>query len=112
MEDISAQAAKQPISEVSHARAIHFCLLDPEFTTEHLRTSGAQSAATLLGPAKALVTTTLTSLFRQVGTMRRAALRTVAWALVFLFPSLVLGPHRPRAPSSAIKAEMKARLDL
>jgi hypothetical protein len=44
--------------------------------------------------------------------MRGEALRTTAWSLVFLFPTLVLEPHRPRAPSSAAKAETEARDDL
>ena len=32
--------------------------------------------------------------------------------LVFLFPTLVLGPHRQRSPSSVLKTEITARLDL
>jgi hypothetical protein len=44
--------------------------------------------------------------------MRGEALRTAALYLVFLFPTLVFGPHRPGAPSSAVKAKAEARVDL
>ena len=42
--------------------------------------------------------------------MRGDTLRTVAWSLVFLFPTLVLGPHRPGGPSSAVRAETEVRI--
>jgi len=86
--------------------------LNPNFTMDHLRTSGLQSSASLRGPSRALVTTMVKSLFRQALTTRGEALRIDAWSLVFLFPTLVLGPHRPGAPSSAVKAKTDARIDL
>ena len=53
-----------------------------------------------------------TALFKLAVTTRGDALRTAAWDAVYLFPIMVLGPHRPRAPSSAVKAETELRLDL
>ena len=44
--------------------------------------------------------------------MRGEDLRTTSWALVFIFPFLVLDPHRAGASSSTIKARTKARLNL
>ena len=41
------------------------------------------------------MTSTVTSLFRQAVTIRGDTPRTAGWSLVFLFPTLVLGPHRP-----------------
>jgi hypothetical protein len=79
---------------------------------DHLRTSGAQSVAAIPGPANAKVTSIVTSLFRQDATIQGDTLRTVAWSLVFLFPTLVLGPHRPGAHSSAVKAAAEAQISL
>ncbi len=95
-----------------HAPAIHFCLTNPTFTMDNLRTSEAQSSASLPGPSRSLVTSVVTSLFKQAVSTRGDSLRTAAWSLVFLFSTLVLGPHRPGAPSSVVKAETEARLDL
>ena len=74
--DLARAASSQPNNAAPHALAINFCLLNPAFTMEHLRTSGAQSSVSIPGPAKALmVTSTVTSLFRQaIVTMRGAAL--------------------------------------
>jgi hypothetical protein len=77
---------------------------------DHLRTSGAQFAASILGPSKALITITASTLFLQVVTMRGDALHTVARSLVFLFPTLVLVPHRAGSPSSSAKAETEAKI--
>ncbi len=84
----------------------------PSFTMEHLRTSGLHTSTTIPGPSRALITSTVTSLFRQAVTMRGEAPRSVAWSLVFLFPTLVMGPHRPGVASSAVRSETEARIDL
>jgi len=110
--DIATHAVAHPFPVVPLAPVVNFCLLNPSYTVEHLRTSGAQFAASSPGPAKTIVTTIITSLFRQAVTMKGEALRTYVWSLVFLFPSIVLGPHQSGAPSSAVKAETEARLDL
>ena len=112
MGDIARDSATQVNPATPHAPAINLCVLNPTFTMEHLRTSRAQSASSIPSPSKALVTSIVTSLFRQVVTMRGDALRSAAWSLVFLFPTFVLGPHRPRAPSLEVKAETQARVDL
>jgi len=112
LDDLAREASSQPNSAAPHSPALNFCLLNPNFTMDHLRTSGAQSAATIPCPAKAEVTTMVTSLFRQVATIRGNTLCTVAWSLVFLFPTLVLGPHRPGAPSSVVKVETEAWISL
>ena len=110
--DLARTATTHSHPAAPHALAVNFCLLDPNFTMDHLRTSELQPSASLPGPSRALVTTMVTSLFRQAVTTRGESLRIVAWSLVFLFPTLVLGPHRPGAISSAVKAETEARLDL
>jgi len=110
--DIARAAEAAPHPQAPHAPAINFCLANPSFTMEHLRTSGLQTSTAVPGPSRALITSTVTSLFRQAVSMRGEALRSAAWSLVFLFPTLVLGPHRPGAASSAVKAETEARIDL
>ena len=105
-------AETSPNMQTPHAPAIHFCLANPSFTMEHLRTSGLQTSTTLPGPSRALITSTVTSLFRQAVTMRGEAMCSTAWSHVFLFPTLVLGPHRPGAASSSVKSETEARIDL
>ena len=110
--EIAREAAAQPSPAVPHAPAINVCLLNSEFIVEHIRTSGAQSAASIPYPSKALITTIVSALFRRPVTMRGDALRTDVWFIVFLFSTPVLGPHRARAPSSPAKADTKARIDL
>jgi hypothetical protein len=109
--DIARDAATQVNPAAPHAQAINFCVFNPTFMMEHLRMSRAQSASSILGPSKALVRSILTSLFRQAVTMRGDALHSAAWSLVFIFPTLVSGPHRPGAPSSAVKTETQAMVD-
>jgi hypothetical protein len=110
--DLAMNTSSQPNNAAPRAPAINFCLLNPAFTMILLRTSSTQSSALIVSQAKALVTSTVTSLFRQTVTMREDALRTATWSLVFLFPTLVLGPHRPGAPSSVVKVETEARTSL
>jgi len=110
--DLGRHAAIQPSSAAPHAPAINFFLLNSVFTLDYLRTLGAQSSVSILCPSKTIVTSIVTSLFRQAVTMRGDALRIAAWSLVFLFPTLVLGPHRAGAPSSTVKAETEATIDL
>ena len=110
--DIAAQAAEQPPPDLPHAPTVNFCRVNPAFTQDHLRTSWTQSASTLPGPAKANIIMESTTLFKLAVTTRRDALRTFAWDAVHLFPTLVLGPHRQGAPSSAVKAETELKLNL
>jgi hypothetical protein len=112
MEDIATRAATQTNPVATYIPFVNFCLLNPAFIVEHLRMSGAQFAASLPNPTKTLVTATITSLFCKAVPMRVEEIRTITWAMVFLFPSLFLGPQRPGAPSSAVKEETKARLNL
>ena len=110
--DISRAAETAPNLQAPLASAIHFCMANPSFATEHLRIAGLQTSTTIPGPSRALSTSTVASLFRQAVTMRGEALRLDAWSLVFLFPTLDLGPHRPGAASSAVESETEARIDL
>ena len=110
--DKTTQVVVQPLPDLSRAPTLNFCRLNPNFTRDYLRTSGTQFATSLPGQFKAWIPTECTSLFRLAVTTRVDALRTVAWDLVHLFPTLVLGQHRLRAPSSAVKVETVARLDL
>jgi len=112
LEDIARDTATQPSQVAPRAPAINCCVLNPAFTMEHLRTSGAQSTASIPGPSKAFVTSMVTSLFRQVVTMRGDALRSASCSLVFLFLTLVLGPHRSGTPSSMVKAETQAMIHI
>ena len=112
LSDMAREAATHPHPAAPHAPVIFFCLTNPTFTMDHLRTSRAQSSASLPGPCRSLVTSVVTSLFKQDVNTRGDSLRTAAWSLVFLFSTLVLGPNRPGAPSSVVKAETEARLDL
>jgi hypothetical protein len=112
LSDLAREVAAHPLQAAPHAPAINFCLLNPAFTMNQLRTSGAQSSTSIPSPSRTPITSTVTSLFRQAVSMRGESLRTVVWSLVFLFPTLVLGPHRSEAPSSVVKAETEARVDL
>ena len=110
--DIAALAAVHPIPGLPHAPAVTYCHTTPGFATEHLRLSGTLSAASLPGPCRELITAECVKLFRLAVSTRGDALRTAAWDAVHLFPTLVMGPHRAGAPSSAVKAEVLSRLDL
>ena len=52
LRDIAMQARAITIHVVPHAHVFTFCLRNPSFTMEHLRTSGAQSAASISGLSK------------------------------------------------------------
>jgi hypothetical protein len=54
----------------------------------------------------------VTELFNKAADVRREALREAAWDVLFLFPTLVLGPQKPGASSSTVISEVAARLDL
>jgi hypothetical protein len=99
LSDLAREAPTHPHPVAPHAPAIYFCLTNPTFTMDYLRTSGEQTSASLQGPCRSLVTSVVTSLFQQAVSTREDNLRTAVWSLVFLFPTLVLGPHRPGAPS-------------
>ena len=64
LDDRVGEATVQPNMVAPHAPTINFCLMNPTFTMEHLRTSGAQYASSIPSSSKALVTSTFTSLFR------------------------------------------------
>ena len=112
IDDLAREASSQPNSTSPHGFALNFCLLNPAFTMDHLRNSGARSAAAIPGPAKTQVTSIVISLLRQEVTIRGDILRTDVWSLVLIFPTLVFGPHRPGAHSSAVKVETEARISL
>jgi hypothetical protein len=51
LDDIARDEAAQPNPQMPHAPAIIFCLANPSFTMEHLRTFGAQSSTSIPGPS-------------------------------------------------------------
>ncbi len=50
-------------------------------------------------------------LLNKAADIRGQVLREVAWDALFLFPTLVQGPQKPGASSSAVKAEMAQRVE-
>ena len=54
----------------------------------------------------------MTELLTQAADVRGMVLREAAWDALFLFPTLVMGPQKPGASATAVKAEVAARLDL
>jgi hypothetical protein len=54
----------------------------------------------------------ITGLLNKATITRGEVLRETAWDALFLFSTLVLGPHKPGAASSTVKTEVAARLDL
>ena len=54
----------------------------------------------------------ITDLLNTAADIRGEILREAAWDALFLFPTLVLGPQKPGALSSAVKAEMAQRVEL
>ncbi len=54
----------------------------------------------------------LTELFNKTADITWEVLREAAWDALFFFPTRVLGPQRPGASSTTVKAEIAARLDL
>jgi len=73
--DIAAHDAEQPLPDLPHAPAVHFCRHHPRFTRDPLRTSGTQSSSSLPGPVKASIIVESTTLFRLVVTRRGNALK-------------------------------------
>jgi hypothetical protein len=95
-----------------HSDAVEFCCQNPAFTPFHIRTSGCQSAASLPKPCVQLLQPLITELFNKAATTKGETQREAAWAAVFLFPMLVSGPQKSGDASSAVKAEISARLTL
>jgi len=54
----------------------------------------------------------VTDLYNKAADIRGEVLREAAWDALFLFPTLVVGPQKPGASSSAVKTEVATRLDL
>ncbi len=76
------------------------CNAKPEFTATHMRTSENQSADALPVPALVLLTPVIANLLTKAHSTRGNILRDAAHEAFLLFPTLVLGPQRPRASSS------------
>jgi len=77
----------------------------------HMKMSGCQSAVAIPKPCIAAMLPVVTDLYNKAADIRAEVLREAAWDALFLFPTLVLGPHKPCA-SSVVKSEVAARLDL
>ena len=95
-----------------HTAAVKFCTTNPDFTPLHLRTSGCQSAVNIPKPSLQQLLPVLTELLTKAADVRGTVLREAAWDALFLFPTLVLGPQKPGASATAVKAEIATRLDL
>ena len=108
-----ARAAKfDPGSAPPHSAAVEFCCSNPNFNLVHKRTSGCQSAVALPKPSLPVILPVITDLLTKAADTTWDVLREAAWGALFLFPTLVLGPQKPGASSSAVKAEMSQRLNL
>ena len=94
-----------------HAAAVEFCRENPAFTPIHLRTSGCQSVAALPNPYLQQMLPCLPEIFTKAATNRGDAQWEAVWGALFLFPTLVLGPHKVGAASSTVKTEIADRLD-
>jgi hypothetical protein len=105
-------ARSAPATVPPHSAAVDFCCSHPEFTPIHMRTSGCQSAVSLPKPCLSTITPVITDLLNKAADVRGEVLREAAWDALFLFPTLVLGPQKPGASTTAVKAEMTIRLDL
>jgi hypothetical protein len=77
-----------------------------------MKLSGCQSAVAIPKPSIAALLPVVTDLCNKAADIRGEVLREAAWDALFLFPTLVLGPHKPGISSSAVKLEVAARLDL
>jgi hypothetical protein len=108
----AATARSAPERVPPHTAAVEFCSANPDFTPLHLRTSGCQSAVSIPKPSLHLLLPVITDLMNKAADVRGVELREAAWDALFLFPTLVLGPQKPGASTTAVKAEMAARLDL
>jgi len=105
-------AATDPTIVPMSFAAIAFCLANADFTSHHMRTSGLLSAATLPTPSLSQLIPFIKDLLERAHSTRGVLLRDDAQEALFLFPTLVLGPQRPGASSSSVRAETTARLDL
>ena len=112
---LSAQARvarSAPHSVPPHSAAVEFCSQHPSFTPLHMRESGCLSAVAIPTPSLAALLPVATDLFNKAADTRGENLREAAWDALFLFPTLVLGPQKPGASSSSVRAEIASRLDL
>jgi hypothetical protein len=107
-----AHARQDPPLATLHVAAIAYCTDNPDFTDIHMRTFGTQSAATLPTHAQALFILIIVDLVIRARTTRGELLRNEAQEALLFFPTSVLGPQRPGASSSSVKAEVNSRLDL
>jgi hypothetical protein len=106
------QTTKDPASAPVNSAAIAFCLANADYTGLHMRTSNLQSAVALPTPSLSHLTPFIQDLLERAHSTRGVLLRDAAQEALLLFPTSVLGPQRPVASSSSVKAEMIARLDL
>jgi hypothetical protein len=88
------------------------CCVNHGFTPIYLRTSCCQSSPSLPKPCQQKLVHNIADLFAKVADTRGEILREAAWDALFLFRTLVLGPQKPGASSSSVKAEITTRLDL
>jgi hypothetical protein len=77
-----------------------------------MKLSGCQSAVAIPKPSTAALLRVVTDLCDKAADTRGEVLREAAWDALFLFPTLVLGPHKFVISSSVVKTEVAARLDL
>jgi hypothetical protein len=72
--------------------AITFCYDHPDFAVSHMKTSGAQSAATLPTPAMSFLTPAIADLVNRAHSTRGSLMRDVAYEALLLVPTLVFDP--------------------
>ena len=105
-------ARSDPSHAPPHFAVVEFCNTHPDFTPFHMKMSGCQSTVAIPKPCIAALLPVVKDLFNKAADIRGEVLREAAWDALFLFPTLVMRPQKPRASSSAVKTEVAARLDL
>ena len=91
---------------------VEFCCVYLGFTPIHLRTSSCQYAAALPKHCREELLPLITDLVNKAATSGGEVLRKAVWDALFLFPTLVLDPHKPGAALTTVETEIVVRLDL
>jgi len=108
----TARSQVRPRTRPPYTAAIEFCCAHPDFTPLHLRTCGCQSAVSIPKPSMNQLLPVMTELLTKAADVGGTVLREAAWDGLFLFPTLVIGPQKPGASATTVKAEVKTRLEL